>query len=999
MLAFALALAILSPWANLADPVFRRIDTTGLPHPAVYALAQDDHGFIWIGTPAGLTRYDGYEFKNYVQSTTPGAPPEVEALLAGSSGKLWIGTRSSGLVVFDEAKQTFNNLPPDPHGRTGPRSASVIALAQTPNGNIAVGGDAGLDLYDPVTNSFLNERLVPRGAQPRVESIFIDRAKTMWVGTLGGLYHRGSDEESFRRVDPRATISLYQDSSGNIWTGSLNELTERDSRGRIVQRFVSAKTSDSLAPGEQWATVETAPGIIWSGTYDSGISIVDTATRTIHRIEVNRANPGSFASGQVWQIMRDRSGLIWIANGPGGLLVFNPHAHGIYEIFEPATLNLEGLTARVVAAAPNDTLWLGGGETLIARDARTGATTVYALPRHLSIQALHVDADGTLWIGTLQGACRLPAGASAIDCPTQFEGLGRVLAIAHIGHVVWLGTSAGAIAYDQRTGARTTYRHATSTDTLSNDFVLALFPDHDGLVWAGTSAGLNRIDPRSHHVLRIVHDPKNPRSLGPGAIFALEQDRFGRIWAGAVGGSLNVLTPASSRAYTIRHLGVADGLPSEDIASLGVDERGFLWAATVQSLSRIDPSTLAIRTFGSADGVSEKEYWSGAVSRGSNGTLFFAGTDGVTAVDASTESIWQYQPRVVFTQMAIGNMTRDLDAEFAALDYSDPQALRYEYRLAGYDRSWIEADAQHRRATYTNLNPGDYTLMVRGSNRLGMWSSDVASLSVHVPPAWYQTWWFRTLLALLVVAGAFLLHYTRTAVLRRNQHRLEAMVAERTLELSEANAKLEEASLTDPLTGLRNRRFLTQHLETDIAATLRDGTDLIFFMVDLDHFKHVNDEYGHHAGDLVLTQMRDRLQHVFRESDYVIRWGGEEFLGIARASKRDEAPEIAERIRRSIGDQPFELEGNKTLVKTGSIGFATFPFIELQPKALTWLQVVEIADQALYLSKNNGRNAWHGLASTRETDARLLSSLLAATPDDLAAKAHLAVYGQKILST
>ncbi len=202
-----------------------------------------------------------------------------------------------------------------------------------------------------------------------------------------------------------------------------------------------------------------------------------------------------------------------------------------------------------------------------------------------------------------------------------------------------------------------------------------------------------------------------------------------------------------------------------------------------------------------------------------------------------------------------------------------------------------------------------------------------------------------------------------------------AQLAEKNRELELANHALQEASLTDPLTGLRNRRFLLQQLDADVNIIMRqhdqrikerrpletnDG-DIAFFMVDVDYFKKVNDEHGHSAGDAVLVQMRERLREVFRESDYLIRWGGEEFLVVARATNRQDAGTVAERMRNAIARRPFILEDGTHLHKTCSIGFACLPFLPSHPHALTWGQIVELADQGLYMAKNSGRNAWVGL--------------------------------------
>jgi diguanylate cyclase (GGDEF)-like protein len=205
----------------------------------------------------------------------------------------------------------------------------------------------------------------------------------------------------------------------------------------------------------------------------------------------------------------------------------------------------------------------------------------------------------------------------------------------------------------------------------------------------------------------------------------------------------------------------------------------------------------------------------------------------------------------------------------------------------------------------------------------------------------------------------------------------QAQLLEKNLELERAYRALEEVSLTDQLTGLRNRRFFLQHVESDVAA----DRDLVFYMVDLDHFKSVNDRHGHAAGDSVLVQMKDRLREVFRESDYLVRWGGEEFLVLARATDRSGAHLVAERIRQAVSSRPFTLPDGTPLARTCSIGFACYPFLPSQPRLMSWSQVVELADLGLYISKHSGRDAWTALHATEAAQpeglfARLVHQLV-----------------------
>ncbi|MCV2358439.1 sensor domain-containing diguanylate cyclase [Paucibacter sp. TC2R-5] len=240
---------------------------------------------------------------------------------------------------------------------------------------------------------------------------------------------------------------------------------------------------------------------------------------------------------------------------------------------------------------------------------------------------------------------------------------------------------------------------------------------------------------------------------------------------------------------------------------------------------------------------------------------------------------------------------------------------------------------------------------------------------------------FRSLAAYGAIAIDNAQNYRRLEATLVSLHQAQAEVLDKNQELERAYQSLKDISLTDPLTGLRNRRFLEQNLAGEISQCLRhyedwrrhpeqpapQDADLIFLLVDIDHFKRVNDDWGHPAGDAVLVQMRARLQQACRDSDYLVRWGGEEFLVVARATNASAAPDFAERIRAAVAQQPFDIEAAARLALTCSVGFATLPFVPSQPERLDWQQVVGLADQALYMAKRSGRNTWVGLSATAQT--------------------------------
>ena len=227
------------------------------------------------------------------------------------------------------------------------------------------------------------------------------------------------------------------------------------------------------------------------------------------------------------------------------------------------------------------------------------------------------------------------------------------------------------------------------------------------------------------------------------------------------------------------------------------------------------------------------------------------------------------------------------------------------------------------------------------------------------------------------------------------------------LRLEEANARIEEASLTDELTQLRNRRFLEQALGSDLALAVRryeggkamDGeADLLFLLLDLDHFKSVNDSYGHAVGDAVLVQIASLLRSSVRTSDYVVRWGGEEILIVARFIDRRDGPALAEKIREAIESQELRLDDGTLLHQTCSLGFAAYPFSTRRPRAFGWQAVVDVADLGLYAAKRKGRNTWVGLEAGDLDDPEEVIQRFKENPESSVAKSEIRVHAPQATS-
>jgi len=316
---------------------------------------------------------------------------------------------------------------------------------------------------------------------------------------------------------------------------------------------------------------------------------------------------------------------------------------------------------------------------------------------------------------------------------------------------------------------------------------------------------------------------------------------------------------------------------------------------------------------------------------------------------------------------------RNFEFNFSAPLLRRNSDLRYRYRLRGAGDEWVELRTV-RPIAYANLGTGAYVFEAEVRMAGQPWTNDVAAFAFQIKPPLWQTPLFQLLLALAVAVSLWLAFRFRLRRIELGRRALEELVHERTEALERANEQLEYSSFTDPLTELRNRRYMVSQVDIDIAQVCRSYTrpsvfsnrDMIFMMIDIDHFKQINDTHGHIAGDRVLREYAQLIRSVIRESDYAVRWGGEEFLLVARQTEASQCGVLAERLLETVRSKLFIIdEAGTTVRSTCSVGVSHFPFVEGDPSALDWTHVIEVCDAAVYLAKAGGRDGWvgiHGIA-------------------------------------
>jgi diguanylate cyclase (GGDEF)-like protein len=981
-----------------ADTVFRPVAAaSNLPNALVPAvLAEDGSGLLWAGGEGGLVKFDGYRFHAYGTTESPDGLLDhfVLSLHRDARGRLFVGTGSGGLARYDPALDRFV---PIGLGAAPGSANSVNAMADDGAAGLWVATGAGvfhLDAAGTVLSHWRHEAARPDSLpDDRIEAVLKDRLGRLWVGGADGLMRSRRPpprvsplENSFVVValpvpagEPADIRKLMQDSAGRIWVTTRQQgayVVEPDGSVHGIAATQHPQTDD--AGSEIKAMEEVAPGRIWLGSFGRGIVEVDAATLATRRIVRDPALRNSLDHDTVEGLYRDASGLVWVST-TYGLSQADPANAGILTIQGSTGQGSAGRGTRLttedaigVLARPGGALWVGSNSNGIdILDASGQRISNLPVAR---VWCLASTASGPVFIGARGGLYVAdPDGKHVV----QQEVPGRrshngVYAILPLDGTLWLGgRNDGLWNVQPGPGGQMTVLQHVDVPALNDGAVHAIAAMPDGKLAIGTEAGVNLLDLHSHAVQTVLPYPGEPPVLRAAQVESLLVDAMGRLWVGTDGAGIAIVTGRDARGEAVvRHLAAADGLPNGGINAMLPDRRGRVWVSTDHGLAVIDPGTLAVTSLGPPDGVAITQYWAGSASITADGALVFGGDGGITIVHPDHVARWTYQPPVVITGIRLGG--RDLAAgqggdapvsievpadansvtvEFAALDYSAPDRNLYRYRLDGFDRDWVQTDAAHRFAAYTNLPPGDYTLRLAGSNRNGVWAPHEATLQFHVLPAWYQTLWFQAIkIGAVLALGAGLLH-VRTVLLHRRQRELEKQVAERTAELSASQRQLHQLAYFDALTALPNRRAFNEKFAQMVEAASA-GRSFAVVMVDLDGFKKVNDTLGHDAGDALLVLAAGRLRQAVRDGDFVARLGGDEFA-ILLTGVRDSsgADLVCERIV-TLMAEPLSIEG--TLARIGaSVGAALCP-----RDARTQDELFKRVDLALYDAKHCGRGIW-----------------------------------------
>ncbi|MFZ5430115.1 MAG: hybrid sensor histidine kinase/response regulator transcription factor [Bacteroidota bacterium] len=792
----------------------------GLSNNQVQCIFQDFRGFLWFGTSQGLSRFDGYRFR--VFENDPDDPASirgnlVRCIFEGENGELYAGTENEGLNLFDRETEKFIHIF-DRHPEINTENASVNHITGDPQGRLWLGTDDGLLLYHPsgrLSRPLLKNTDVSRPFDGNfVRVMEFSQDGLLWLGTNNGLFmlDTARNEVTPYRLPlpPSMNEEIWELTTGpdnKLWVGTYDNGAFRiGSSGQVELHLIPdpanerSRTVRSIAPDRN--------GNFWLGTR-GGVFIYRPGQGIISSFIHDEREEKSLSGNSVLSLYHDKKGDTWIGSRSG--ISFLVHSKQVFRSFR---------------AMPGDRRYLNSKE----------------------LYAFWLSPEGHLWIGTEDGGVNIydfskqefsylthnpnDPGTLTSDCIKTFldDGKGNV----------WVGTFRGGINVVDRKTRRvsTRYRHNPQDPwSLGDDKVWDLLRDREGNIWAATSAGIEKFDPATGRFSRLNLFPPNTQ------VNWIRQDPDGDLWIGArdeivvysaLSGVLNrfpeysrdLLTDSSGRFWVAtlnkglvlysknkgpeRYYTEKEGLANNQVLCLLEDNNRFMWISTTHGLSRFNPETGFFETFTAKDGLRNDQFNYGAALKLPNGDLVFGGIEGFNIFNPLNVRTNDYAAPIILTELRIFNrpvaisnhkksiLTKSItetseitvpfhqnviSVEFAALNFVNSPGNLYSYYLEGFDRTWNDPST-NRMATYTNLDPGQYTLHIKSFIPGIPDAGKGTILTINIKPPYWRTWWFKLLVILFItILFVALVQFIMNREKLKNQLVLERIKARKLHEL------------------------------------------------------------------------------------------------------------------------------------------------------------------------------------------------------------------------
>jgi diguanylate cyclase (GGDEF)-like protein len=914
--------------------------TEGLNNLAVRQIYQDRVGFIWVSTENGIFRYDGERFEAF--GPEQGIPSTSGAAFGDApDGSLLVG---GNFGLYNLSGNRFKKLP---------FPFKTVSWAQgiqsDGKGHTFIGTDSGLlELYSaPEHEGFVVRRFpqAPGTSGPSADGVLAD-GDILWYGCGDELCRIDRSGTTVLGRDSglpdRVLLVIRKDRVGNLWVRAQNAGVFVLPVGQTKFRRPNSPIPSSALVG---VPAIDADGRILLPSPDGLLIRDDKGWPKIDRSGGLR--------GAVYSAFEDRQHSLWIGLVGRGLAQWRGYRE--WESYSAASGLASDIVYEVLPRA-DGSLWVAteGG---LFRGARRESGILWKKVAGLGgfpVHSLQMASSGDLWIGTeTHGAACIHMRTGRLEWFGEGQGLsGKAAYTLRFDREqrLWTATEAGLFV------AKAPYQKFSRITELPSTRFWAIAEGTDGTMWAGGAGGLFQYAAGHWKNYTRANGLSNQEvlSLGAGA--------NGTMWIGyRYGGGIDRIHPLPSAAAiekAVQRPGT-NGI----VYFLEFDASGRLWAGTERGVDMWDGSHWS--HYDTSDGLAWDDCDLNAFAEEADGTVWIGTSGGLSRFKPRPHRSSEEPLDVVFTKLVIGGTdasgrrnpsfpihSNSLVARYSALNADRENAVVFRYQLEGANSTW--AETTQRELQFAELAPGTYRLDIEARGSDGVWSDHRAEFPFEILTPWYRTWWFAVACGLIPLSAAAGLLRLRMLSAQRRERELLRLVEEKTVDLQRANEDLLRLSSLDPLTGLANRRLFDQILERECARLKRTGSAVSLLILDVDHFKELNDSQGHQRGDEYLVFLGAELTRLARrETDLAARYGGEEFAVILPETSTADAARIAEAVRLAIVSLKLPHAASPVApILTVSLGVAT--------ATLEWHstpeELVAAADQALYAAKRSGRN-------------------------------------------
>lgn len=923
----------------------------GLGNLSVNAVAQDALGYVWAATENGLYRFDGNRFRQF--GAAEGLPERsILALHVDETGRLWVGTQG-GLFAFE--KQRF---------------VPVLFQRET----IPVWYGQRFSDWRP------NQLLVVN----KERLLMLERAGPAEAWTAHPFF---SEEQIHAHGELNVIHSIYRSRDGELWMGC----------GKSVCHFRDGKIdllgSSAGLPSDDWGGILIdREGTLWARSVHRLMSLAASAKKFT---DCSSATGDQVTEKNYLPLVLDRDGLLLASNDTG---VVRRRSGGGWRLFgKKEGLHTDSGINAILADRDGD-VWLGTGGHGLAQWVGyrnwENWTSGQSLPSN-NVWSFLRTRDNSLLVGTGMGVASLE-GDRVVRRPGGFDGASQEWGsmIQDGAGNIWSGTFSGTlIRQDAVTGI--------SAKVAGLPAIIHLFIDRSGRLWIGTNRGLYTIAHPEHETVPVRVEELGTVLEGVTVdIFGVCQTRSGDLWFATtnrvallsngkwsappmlpdghyhfnllacdndgglwLGGEAPAGLWHASGDATGLHLThvVQPLLDARMIVSMRLDSRGWLWMGTDSGIAVWNRR--AWRFFNQASGMVWDDANQYALYEDSDASMWIGTSNGASHI-MNPEHLPGEQHLNVVTKSVTHNGialapgkplsipwgSGSINFSFAVLSYQNRDALRFRYRLKDREQEWSGSDNSEIR--YAALAPGEYVLQVIADNAALQSISNLTEIAFEITPPWWQTRLFYALCVIAAAGAAVAGHRFHLRSILQRQKRMEQLVHERTAELEASREQHRLLALKDGLTGAWNRVALADIIDKEIVRTRRENSTFMLVLLDLDHFKKINDTYGHLAGDAVLREVVRRFAADLRAYDTVGRYGGEEFILILPGLNKASGCNRIERLHRLIGETPIVIDGERQITVTCSFGAIVVDSASSEVQA----ELVARADQAMYRAKGAGRN-------------------------------------------